>query len=159
MHVMSVTDNDSMNTKDKDWLYKTLVRAKLLQYSLHDYLLVLSFSRLVCDYWSSCLFLQQLSKAYAQLEMGTQASRMLTKTLRDDSRSHFTTPGGERLHRAFPGARTAFVRTASKLRPIRQPNLTTPLPTKLQHHNNNNPLQSTQLHFQQVMNISLLMLL
>lgn len=148
MHVMSVTDNDNTNTKDKDWMYNTLVRAKLLQYS-QDHLLVLTFSRLVCDYWSSCLFLQQLSKVYAQLEMGTQASRMLTKTLRDDSRSHFNIPGGDRLHRSFPGARTAFVRTASKLRPIRQPNLTTPLPTKVQYLSNN-PLQSTQLHFQQV---------
>ena len=151
MHVTSVTENDSMSADDKDWMYMTLMRAKILQYSQQDHLLVLSFSRLVCDYWSSCLFLQQLSKAYTQLEVGMQASRTLTKTLRDDSRSHFTTlAGGERFNRSFPGARTAFVRTASKLQPIRQPNLTTPLPTKMKHHSNN-PLQlSTQLHFQQV---------
>ena len=148
MHVTSVTENDSSSTKDKDWLYKTLIRAKLIQYSMQDHFLVLSFSRLVCDYWSSCLFLQQLSKIYTQLETGTQASRTLTKTLRDDSRSHFTTLGCERFNRSFPGARTAFVRTASKLQPIRQPNLTTPLPSKVKHHNN--PLQSTQMHFQQV---------
>ena len=150
MHVTSVTENDSMNASDKDWMYTTLMRAKLLQYSQQDHLLVLSFSRLVCDYWSSCLFLQQLSRTYTQLEAGMQASRTLTKTLRDGSRSHFTTlAGGERLNRSFPGARTAFVRTASKLQPIRQPNLTTPLPTKMKYHNNN-PVQSTQLHFQQV---------
>lgn len=148
MHVTSVTENDSSSAKDKDWLYKTLIRAKLIQYSMQDHLLVLSFSRLVCDYWSSCLFFQQLSKIYTQLETGTQASRTLTKTLRDNSRSHFTTLGGERFNRSFPGARTAFVRTASKLQPIRQPNLTTPLPSKVKHHNN--PLQSTQMHFQQV---------
>ena len=150
MHVTSVTENDSINTGDKDWTYKTLMRTKLLQYSLQDHLLVLSFSRLVCDYWSSCLFLQQLSKAYIELETGMQASRTLTKTLRDDSRSHFTTlAGGEKVNRSFTGARTAFVRTASRLQPIRQPNLTTPLHTKIKHHSNN-PLQSNQLHFQQV---------
>ena len=151
MHVTSVTENDSMSANSKDWMYTTLMCAKLLQYSQQDHLLVLSFSRLVCDYWSSCLFLQQLSRTYTQLEAGMQASRTLTKTLRDDSRSHFTTlAGGERFNRSFPGARTAFARTASKLQPIRQPNLTTPLPTKIKHHSNN-PLQSsTQLHFQQV---------
>jgi len=149
MHVTSITENDSINDKDKNWLYKTLMRASLLQYSPQDHLLVLSFSRLVCDYWSSCLFLQQLSQIYTQLEMGTPTSRTLTKTLRDDSRSHFTTLSGERFNRSFPGARTAFVRTASKLQPIRQPTLTTPLTTKVKHHSNN-PLQSTQLQFQQV---------
>lgn len=149
MHVTSITENDNMNDKDKNWLYKTLMRAKLLQYSPQDHLLVLSFSRLVCDYWSSCLFLQQLSQIYTQLEAGTHASRALTKTLRDDSRSHFTALSGDRFNRSFPGARTAFVRTASKLRPIKQPTLTTPLPTKVKHYSNN-PLQSTQLHFQQV---------
>ena len=146
MRVTSVTENDNITN---NWTYNTLVRAKLLQYSPQDHLLVLSFSRLICDYWSSCLFLQQLSKAYAQLETGMQASRMLTKTLRDDSLSHFITLGdGKRLNRSFPGTRTAFVQTASKLQPIRQPNLTTPLPTRMKHHNN--PIQSNQLHFQQV---------
>lgn len=152
MHVMSITENDSANAKDKDWQYTTLMRVKLLQYSLQDHLLVLSFSRLVCDYWSSCLFLQQLSQVYTQLEAGTQASRTLTKSLRDDSRSHFTTFGGDRFNRSFPGARSAFVRTASKLQPIKQSNLTMPLPTKAKHHSNNT-LQSTQLHFQQVAKI------
>ena len=146
IRVTSVTENDNITD---NWKYNTLVRGKLLQYSPQDHLLVLSFSRLVCDYWSTCLILQQLSKAYAQQETGMQTSRMLTKTLRDDSRSHFTTLGGG--ERSFPGTRTAFVRTASKLQPIRQPNLTTPLPTKIKHLTN--PLQSTQLHFQQVAKI------
>lgn len=153
MHVMSITETDTMNSKEKDWPYKTLMRAKLLQYSLQDHLLVLSFSRLVCDYWSSCLFLQQVSKVYTQLETGTQASRALTRTLRDDSRSrsHFTALGGERFNRSFPGARTAFVRTATKLQPIRQPNLTTPLPI---NHHDSSPLQPTQIHFQQVKSVA-----
>lgn len=147
MHVTSVTEDNSTNAEDKNWLYKTLMRAKILQYSQKDHLLVLSFSRLVCDYWSSCLFLQQLSIIYTQLESGTQAPRTLTKTLRDDSRSHFTTLQSDRFVRSFPGSRTAFVRTASKLRPIKH--LTTPLPTKAKHLNNN-PLRSAHLQFQQV---------
>ena len=45
-----------------------LIRARLVQQSVHDATLVLSFPRIVCDYWSSCLFVQQLVDAYGKLE-------------------------------------------------------------------------------------------
>ena len=51
-----------------------LMRVKLVQRSTHEHALVLSFSRVVCDYWSSCLFVQQLADAYAKLEKTSKPS-------------------------------------------------------------------------------------
>ena len=48
--------------------FPPLVRAKLITTNPNEHILILSFSCVVCDYWSSCLFVQQLSHAYAQLE-------------------------------------------------------------------------------------------
>lgn len=45
-----------------------LFRAKISSKGLHEHILVLSFPRIVCDFWSSCLFSHQLSDAYAKLE-------------------------------------------------------------------------------------------
>lgn len=47
-----------------------LIRAKLVSKSCAKHILVLSFPRLVCDFWSSCLFMQQLVDAYGKLEKG-----------------------------------------------------------------------------------------
>lgn len=47
---------------------KILIRARLVRESVHDATLVLSFPRIICDYWSSCLFVQQLANVYGQLE-------------------------------------------------------------------------------------------
>lgn len=46
----------------------TLLHAKLLSKSPQEHYLILSFPRIVADYWSSALFAQQLSDAYTQLE-------------------------------------------------------------------------------------------
>lgn len=45
-----------------------LVRAKLSSKGLHEHVLILSFPKIVCDFWSSCLFSHQLSNAYTKLE-------------------------------------------------------------------------------------------
>ena len=45
-----------------------LFRAKISSKGLHEHILVLSFPRIICDFWSSCLFCHQLSDAYAKLE-------------------------------------------------------------------------------------------
>ena len=156
IHVTSVVDSDHYDNTDKTWPYQTLVRAKLIGHSPQDHLLVLTFSRLVCDYWSSCLFLQQLSQSYTRLEQGPSVNRLQTRTLRDDSKTHFASlrqDSQHKLNRSFPGARTAFVHTASKLQPIRQSSL--PSSKKLMHYaygSTNKPslLQSPQLQFQQV---------
>ena len=47
---------------------RILIRARLVRESVHDATLVLSFPRIICDYWSSCLFVQQLADVYAKLE-------------------------------------------------------------------------------------------
>ena len=48
--------------------FQTLMRSKLLMKSPHEHYLILSFPLIVCDYWSSALFVQQLADAYAQIE-------------------------------------------------------------------------------------------
>lgn len=45
-----------------------LMSAKLITKTSHEHLLLLSFSTIVVDFWSSCLFVQQLVDAYAKLE-------------------------------------------------------------------------------------------
>ena len=48
--------------------FSTLLHAKLLTKSPQEHYLILAFPRIVADYWSSALFAQQLTDAYAQLE-------------------------------------------------------------------------------------------
>ena len=48
--------------------YSPLVRVKLITKSPQDFILIVSFPNIVCDYWSSCLFIQQLTNAYSKLE-------------------------------------------------------------------------------------------
>ena len=48
--------------------FTTLLHAKLLSKSPQEHYLILSFPRIVADYWSSALFAQQLTDAYTQLE-------------------------------------------------------------------------------------------
>ncbi len=45
-----------------------LLRAKLSSKNTQDHILVLSFPKIICDYWSSCLFVYQLCDAYSKLE-------------------------------------------------------------------------------------------
>ena len=59
-----------------------LMRAKLVQESVRETTLVLSFPRIICDYWSSCLFVRQLAEAYAQLEKTSAASRRIEASRR-----------------------------------------------------------------------------
>ena len=45
-----------------------LMRARLVSKKHQEYILVLSFPRVICDFWSSCLFVQQLADAYSKLQ-------------------------------------------------------------------------------------------
>ena len=59
-----------------------LLRARLVRRSTQESIFILSFSRLVCDYWSSCLFIQQLADAYARLEKSsTQRMSLAAKRI------------------------------------------------------------------------------
>ena len=56
------------NPTSSESLPGLLMRARLVQKNTQEHVLVLSFPRIVCDYWSSCLFMQQLADAYGKLE-------------------------------------------------------------------------------------------
>ncbi len=58
-------DQSSQSTEESSSL---LLRAKISSKSYQEHILVLSFPRIVCDYWSSCLFTFQLCDAYTKLE-------------------------------------------------------------------------------------------
>ena len=83
---------------------KILMRARLVRESVHDATLVLSFPRIVCDYWSSCLFVLQLVDVYAKLERSSlhrpslAASRIHAK--RREVASRYGRP--DREHRTRP---------------------------------------------------------
>ena len=45
-----------------------LMRARLVSKNTQTHYLVLSFPRIICDFWSSCLLMQQVADAYNKLE-------------------------------------------------------------------------------------------
>ena len=47
---------------------EVLMRARLVRKNAQEHILVLSFPSIICDFWSSCLFMQQLVDAYSKLE-------------------------------------------------------------------------------------------
>ena len=61
----------------------TLVRARLIRESVHKATLILSFPRIICDFWSASLFVRQLAEAYSQLESASGASRRIEARRRE----------------------------------------------------------------------------
>lgn len=57
---------------------EVLMRARLVEERINDSILVLSFPRIICDFWSSCLFIQQLVDAYNKLERSSGHRLSLT---------------------------------------------------------------------------------
>lgn len=57
----------SMSPK-QDRSKSPLIRARLVSKTNSRHILVLSFTRIICDFWSSCLFMQQLTDLYSKLE-------------------------------------------------------------------------------------------
>ncbi len=49
-------------------LKSPLIRARLVSKTSSKHILVISFPRIICDFWSSCLFMQQLADIYSKLE-------------------------------------------------------------------------------------------
>ena len=62
-----------------------LIRARLVPKSSQEHILVLSFPQVVCDYWSSCLFVQQLTDCYSKMEQ-SQSYRPSLAALKTDAR-------------------------------------------------------------------------
>ena len=60
-----------------------LMRARLVQESVREATLVLSFPRIICDYWSSSLFVHQLAEAYRQMERASGVSRRIEASRRE----------------------------------------------------------------------------
>ncbi len=64
-----------------------LMRARLVQKAPQEHILVLSFPRVICDFWSSCLFMLQLTEAYSKLEKSTSYRPSLA-AVRIESKRH-----------------------------------------------------------------------
>lgn len=60
-----------------------LMRARLVQENVREATLVLSFPRIICDFWSSSLFVRQLAEAYSQLERSSGVSRRIEASRRE----------------------------------------------------------------------------
>lgn len=58
----------SPRNEDKGSPPGPLIRARLVSKTSTRHILVLSFPRIACDFWSSCLFMQQLTDLYSKLE-------------------------------------------------------------------------------------------
>ena len=83
---------------------KILMRARLVRGSVHDATLVLSFPRIICDYWSSCLFVRQLVDVYAKLEKSSLHRPSLAATRIQAKRQEVAARYGrsDREHRTRP---------------------------------------------------------
>ena len=64
---------------------RPLIRAKLVSPSSAKHLFVVSFPRIICDFWSSCLFVQQLVDCYEKLESSSNYKPSLA-TLRTEKK-------------------------------------------------------------------------
>ncbi len=60
--------NGLATTPEEAASLRALMRARLIQKGPQEHILVISFPRVICDFWSSCLFMQQLTEAYFKLE-------------------------------------------------------------------------------------------
>ena len=70
-------------TQEEEMTRAVLMRARLVQESVREATLVLSFPRIICDFWSSSLFVRQLAEAYGQLERASGASRRIEASRRE----------------------------------------------------------------------------
>lgn len=82
----------SLSGEKEDIAPGLLARAKLVSKGAQDHILVLSFPRVVCDFWSSCLFVFQVVDAYTALEKAS----VYRPRLRPESRRQPGLRGGGR---------------------------------------------------------------
>ena len=66
-----------------------LMRARLVFKKHQEHILVLSFPRVICDFWSSCLFVQQLADAYSKLQKSS-SHRPSLASLRAENKKRAT---------------------------------------------------------------------
>lgn len=117
-----------------------LMRARLVSKGVHEHILVLSFPRIICDFWSSCLFAKQLADAYIHLEKSASYRPSLAAMRLENKRQHVIN-AHEKVKTASLGARGGKMDAAARLLQKR---------TQLSNQNKKLPLHPARLHFQQV---------
>lgn len=114
-----------------------LMRARLVSMGVHEHIIVLSFPRIICDFWSSCLFAKQLADAYINLEKSASYRPSLA-ALRLENKRQLVINAHERSRVSSKGGKMdAAVRLLQKR-------------NQLTNQNKRSPLHPARLHFQQV---------
>lgn len=114
-----------------------LMRARLVSMGVHEHIIVLSFPRIICDFWSSCLFSKQLADAYINLEKSASYRPSLA-AMRLENKRQLVTNAHERARVASKGGKMdAAVRLLQKR-------------NQLTNQSKRSPLNPARLHFQQV---------
>ena len=80
----SLLNSSSSNDKEAP----LLMRVRLVSKGVHEHILVLSFPRIICDFWSSCLFAKQLTDAYINLEKSASYRPSLAAMRLESKRQH-----------------------------------------------------------------------
>ncbi len=88
----------SLPVQKAEKLKSLLMRARLISKTNTRHILVLSFPRVVCDFWSSCLFMQQLTDLYSKLEKSASYKPSLA-TRRMENKKHEVISAYERERR------------------------------------------------------------
>ena len=114
-----------------------LMRAKLVSKGVHEHILVLSFPRIVCDFWSSCLFAKQLADAYIVLEKSASYRPSLAAMRIENKRQHVVNAH----ERSKFGGKGGKMNAAARLMQKRN---------QQANQSKQSPLHPARLHFQQV---------
>ena len=135
----SLTHLSPENDKDAP----LLMRARLVSKGVHEHILVLSFPRIICDFWSSCLFAKQLADAYIHLEKSASYRPSLAAMRIENKRQHMINAHEKAKAASLGGhgGRGGRMDAAARLLQKR---------TQLSNQNKKLPLHPARLQFQQV---------
>ena len=118
-----------------------LMRARLVSKGVHEHILVLSFPRIICDFWSSCLFAKQLADIYIHLEKSATYRPSLAAMRLENKRQHVINAHEKAKAASLGGARGGKMDAAARLLQKR---------SQLSNQNKKLPVHPARLHFQQV---------
>ena len=134
----SLTPHSSLQEKSTP----LLMRATLVSKGVHEHILVLSFPRIICDFWSSCLFAKQLADVYINLEKCTSYRPSLAAIRIENKRQHVIT-AHERVKAATAAGNGGGGKTDAATRLMQKR-------TRLGTQRKSSALHPAKLHFQQV---------
>ena len=118
-----------------------LMRARLVSKGVHEHILVLSFPRIISDFWSSCLFAKQLADIYIHLEKSATYRPSLAAMRLENKRQHVINAHEKAKAASLGGARGGKMDAAARLLQKR---------SQLSNQNKKLPVHPARLHFQQV---------